>query len=154
MMSGTSAGILGRLAKILDRTRPFPALLEMHSQFRSNFRSANTVNGYSCLGDTTVDLRPPHRRHQTVRHLDIEHMVESVARRDSAIRKFDQPRRRQELVTTRKLFAMFLDPLNRHVESCCNCYRRALHAHDTCSFEHTSLIRAETFNLLFDQLLD
>src|SRR5215470_11899926 len=123
MMSGTPAGILGGLAKILDRTRPVPALLEMHGQFRSNFRSASTVNGYACFGDTTVDLRAPHRRHQKVRHFDIEHVVESVARRDSAIRKFYQPRRRQELVTTGKLLAMFLDPLNRHVESCCNCYR-------------------------------
>src|SRR5262245_22069575 len=123
MMSGTTTGILGRLAKILDRTRPFSALLEMHGQLCSNFRGASTINGHTGLGNATVDLRATHGRRQPVRDFKIEHMVESVARRDSAVRKFDQPGRRQESVAARKLLTILLDPFNGHFESRCNRYR-------------------------------
>ena len=71
VVCGTVRCIFCRLQKVLEGTRPIPALLEMHSWFGGDFIFAIAVDRDSAFGDPLMNLRAAHRRYQAIRNVAV-----------------------------------------------------------------------------------
>ena len=150
VMSRAVRRILGCLCEVFDGARVVPTLLEMHRQFRGDLANTIAVDRFASLTDPAVDLGASHRRQEAVGHLEIENVVELVARGHCPIRQLDETGWRQELVPSHQRFASLFDPVCRLIESGSYGHRRALHPHDTRPFQYSSLVLTETLDLFLD----
>ena len=117
VMRGSILCVSGRVKEIFDRAWIIATLLEMHREFRGDFADAVPIDRFAPLTDSTMDLRAPHRRQQSVRHLQVQNVAELVARRHRAVGQLDEPPGREKLIPSDERFAAFLDPLGGFVES-------------------------------------
>jgi hypothetical protein len=89
----------------------------VHGELGGNFPCALAIKQFAAVSDARVDLRPAQHGQEPVEHFEIEDMVEFVARRDRAVRQFNQSRRRQKLMSSNERVAALLHPVGRLVEA-------------------------------------